>query len=602
MPGALNLNHSIARPPIEWERAVASAVSELMRRACRPALGAVPADAESVLFVDRAEMLSCLARDWCKGNLLAHWWWKSVFNTTEPARAVVREWLDSIEHAPAALERLARQGVSAEFVTRLSDADARMILDSILHRFALPRLKSALDLVSASEAIRRIEAEIITSRELESPLSITPPVKAESRSDPPWNQWIRECANEMSLSKRYLLVTGLMLVRAPEVTRSNEFAARLLEWHQTTKRSAESESVRVLPNKVYDSLAEDMPAPQSNKISELPKSESSTKSGENRSSSNLDAPDITAEAQISNAARRKDAERDPEISTTTDSESSTHDLQDESQDYNRFVSSSSTDSVIEPEEKPALPLLEANIETDFGGIFYLINLGLFLNLYADFTSPVLKGIDLPVWDFLALAARSLVGRRVESDAIWPLLAWLAVRKTDEAPGHRFDPPREWRIPADWLAPFPEKSTWIVDASTKRLRVKHPEGFFVIDIAMMGVESQIESEMRAYREIANFEVQYDFLHQDLAAQSSLDRWLAWLMPYAKARLSRALGIYKDAALAPLLFESRARVLVSSARVDIFYSLEELPVEVRLSGLDRDPGWVPAAGRYIAFHFE
>jgi len=32
-----------------------------------------------------------------------------------------------------------------------------------------------------------------------------------------------------------------------------------------------------------------------------------------------------------------------------------------------------------------------------------------------------------------------------------------------------------------------------------------------------------------------------------------------------------------------------------------SLTELPLEIRLAGLDRDPGWIPAAGRFLAFHF-
>ena len=36
-------------------------------------------------------------------------------------------------------------------------------------------------------------------------------------------------------------------------------------------------------------------------------------------------------------------------------------------------------------------------------------------------------------------------------------------------------------------------------------------------------------------------------------------------------------------------------------DLTLSLADLPIELRLAGLDRDPGWVPAAGRYIAFHF-
>jgi hypothetical protein len=43
-------------------------------------------------------------------------------------------------------------------------------------------------------------------------------------------------------------------------------------------------------------------------------------------------------------------------------------------------------------------------------------------------------------------------------------------------------------------------------------------------------------------------------------------------------------------------------VSSARLDIVLSLDELPIEIRLSGLDRTPGWIPAARRFVAFHFE
>ena len=47
---------------------------------------------------------------------------------------------------------------------------------------------------------------------------------------------------------------------------------------------------------------------------------------------------------------------------------------------------------------------------------------------------------------------------------------------------------------------------------------------------------------------------------------------------------------------------ARVLLTATHLDVFLTLEELPVEIRIARLDRDPGWVPAAGRYIAFHFQ
>jgi len=38
------------------------------------------------------------------------------------------------------------------------------------------------------------------------------------------------------------------------------------------------------------------------------------------------------------------------------------------------------------------------------------------------------------------------------------------------------------------------------------------------------------------------------------------------------------------------------------VDVIFALADLPIEVRLGGLDRNPGWVPAAGRVITFHYD
>ena len=38
-----------------------------------------------------------------------------------------------------------------------------------------------------------------------------------------------------------------------------------------------------------------------------------------------------------------------------------------------------------------------------------------------------------------------------------------------------------------------------------------------------------------------------------------------------------------------------------RVDLRLPLDRLPLAVRLAGLDRDPGWIPAAGADFRFHF-
>jgi hypothetical protein len=44
-----------------------------------------------------------------------------------------------------------------------------------------------------------------------------------------------------------------------------------------------------------------------------------------------------------------------------------------------------------------------------------------------------------------------------------------------------------------------------------------------------------------------------------------------------------------------------VHVTETRLDVVSALADLPIEVRLAGLDRDPGHVPAAGRALFFHF-
>jgi hypothetical protein len=80
-----------------------------------------------------------------------------------------------------------------------------------------------------------------------------------------------------------------------------------------------------------------------------------------------------------------------------------------------------------------------------------------------------------------------------------------------------------------------------------------------------------------------------------------RWLGWLMPYVQVRLQRALGLAHVDEVGGLLCAHQARVYITATHLDVALALETLPIAIRLSGLDRDPGWVPAAGRSIAFHF-
>jgi hypothetical protein len=258
------------------------------------------------------------------------------------------------------------------------------------------------------------------------------------------------------------------------------------------------------------------------------------------------------------------------------------------------------------------------VDTDLGGLFYLINLGQALGLYSDFTAPATPGIGLDLWDFLTLLGRRLLGRPNRGDPVWALLGRLARRGPAEPPGRGFDPPRAWRVPADWLVPFDPGGVWCWSAAGGRLRLRHPAGFTMLDLprTRQPAAAQLARELRRLRLPTGTAAPPGQGRRANGGSASavvvrralsplpagpLPRWVALLAGYASARLARALG-HPPERVAAVLLRHRARVVVTPVHVDVVLSLAELPVEVRLAGLDRDPGWIPAAGRDVRFRFE
>jgi hypothetical protein len=75
-----------------------------------------------------------------------------------------------------------------------------------------------------------------------------------------------------------------------------------------------------------------------------------------------------------------------------------------------------------------------------------------------------------------------------------------------------------------------------------------------------------------------------------------------MVYVRARLALALCLPDRRRVGRLLIAHDARVFVTDSELHVFFSLAHLPLAIRLSGLDRNPGWVPASGRQVAFEFD
>jgi len=186
-------------------------------------------------------------------------------------------------------------------------------------------------------------------------------------------------------------------------------------------------------------------------------------------------------------------------------------------------------------------------DTAHGGTFFLLNVALAWELYGDFTRPQHTLLSVSPWQFLHAAGLALLGRDFARDPIAP---WLRAQA-------RFERPR----PASAL------------------------GAAALDLIPPGEAQPLRAPpVRPVRPAR-------------PSASELGCW--W--PLLRQRLALALELpAPDAALACLSLP--ARVTRQGDRVDVHCRLAQLPLSVRLAGLDRNPGWVPASGCDFRFHFE
>ena len=448
----LRLDGYSIRPPADWQEAVLNLLDRLASQAVRPARRAVPERAESVLFLDQAELLACLGGDFVDGALSSHWWWPSLFPREDLETAAVRTWMESPEYAPAAIERLAWTRQASAFVRKLPATALPVLARNVVRAFALRDLERVIETVVENRGF--LAGGVEGDPPFRRVVSSLPP-------SPPWVPWVPEARDAaLTIPQRAFLGIALSYQRAPHAVRDRAFAGQARVWAQASV-ALETGS---LPR---PGLALSAPISMGDSRAEVVARE---------------VPDIAAVGEFAEQVETEEA--------------------------------SEPRSAVEIAAVPELcreptPFDGVTIETEYGGLFYLINLGIYLGYYGDFSTPEEPGIDLPIWDFLTLVGRRLLDAPPAEDPVWGMLACLAGRPESEPP--------------------------------------HWDG---LDEAMQRIKAWIAAE-------------------------------------------RVEG---------LVVVHRARVLLTDTHLDVFLSLEELPIEIRIARLDRDPGWVPAAGRYIAFHFQ
>lgn len=481
LPGSIQLDSPHAHAPQAWRHAFQTRFDQLVSSAARPAHGYVADSVEAVIFYDYAELLACLTADWCSGVAMTRWWWQALIKHGRPSELVRKLWSEKIEYVPAALEHVVRKGILVEFVSQLSEVEVREILQRVIRIFGVTR-------------ILRIKATDFSLLDVAPEL----PHVAQVRTRMPWRAVVPESDTPLLRPVQQLFVgIVLMIHRAPSRVRTLSFAREVDHWveeHIAEVSRAQTIIIEQIPKPESITPANSLAPIRENPISSPPVIPQPAPTPAGSVSSVVKKPD---QIKIANATfHYEEPALLPEVITVTP-----------------IIEPSPTSPpepltpIIAPE-----PLDAITIETNLGGLFYLINLAIFLEIYSDFTSPVEQfHDDLSIWDFVAI-----VGKEIDpetKDPIWELLKNLADR---------------------------------------------------------------EDEL------------------------STPPWLSDLLPHIRARLHLALGINDD--LAEVLLHHYAKITFTPTHLDVFFSLSDHPIEIRLSGLDRNPGWVPAAGRFIAFHYD
>jgi hypothetical protein len=512
---------------------VTKALRQRADAARRPWLHGDAATAEAVVFADEAELIACLIRDWLRGSVAERWWWQTIIGVAGAEQWLRRHVLPRGDALVPALSLLAPTQEVVPWVARLKAPDVRAAVTAVAHAFALPM----------SVTPRRMAVETIDEGGDEEAVPSSAGVDLDGSQVTAAVVRLMATVPEMRSAslhreQRRLLILALTATRALSWARTPEFARaiRVLDRHDFDAEALVRSSPvvrrdeRPVPRVIERAPIEatpiapiEHPGPPAGAVAD-PSSTIAVESPETERASST-APEANR-TRLAEPPLMPNAERDQVAETVRAT------IADESSPA--IQARSSAEPVVEADvhsetdwwtalpqaETSVSPIPGTRVETQYGGIFYLLNAWTAMEIYADFTAPRGRNLAVSPWDLLALVGRAWFPKSFVADPIWTLLADLAVRDPEDEPGRDVD------LPDGWFAAHLESLT--------------------------------------------------------------------------ARLESALGCEQED-VPTLVCRHRATIAITASALHVHLSLSDLPLDVRIAGLDRDPGWIPAAGRSVYFDF-
>jgi len=515
-----------------------------LRHAARPATGAaLGAGCDAVWFADEAELLACLARDGVQGNVGHRWWWQTWMGHRPTAEDALRAWLKSARLAPAAMARLDTMGHGLAWSEHMGTHGRLALFQAMQAHHPVAR--------SAETWLAQVlSGATITNDPGPWQQALAPDAASEQQPDGPDRHDQPSPAMTTSIGSvnggaAVLLGLCTLLHEAPHLALDERKLVARLQAAVGPSGTGHAQAVAggAMPKGGTELADEPHRHPTPPPRSSLPLAGNTGgpwQPGSTPGAHHRPRPRV-ASGTSSQAIAKTTAESTPGAAASGSC---------------ALPSGPVTPNQVTPAARSPAPLpmaRQALTPTSHGGLFFLLNVALAWELYGDFTRPGQALLSVSPWQFLHAAGIALLGRPFTAD---PLAGWLLA----QAP---FSRPR----PASALGDTPRHL--LPEAEARRL----PPTEAIAPTAS-------RTRPTAKRE---------------------DNELGCWWPLLRQRLSLALALPEREAVSTCL-SLPARIERRGERVDVHFALQHLPLAVRLAGLDRNPGWLPASGCDIRFHFE
>lgn len=515
-----------------------------LRHAVRPATGApMGAGCDAVWFADEAELLACLAHDGLQGQVAHRWWWQTWLGHRTSSEAALQAWLKSARVAPSAMTRLNAMGQGLAWARHIGSGGRLALFQAMQAHHPVATAATAWLAQALSDA----------------PIAADPAVLRASRAS--------RNADDRHTTEA-LHRTGSLAHAHATPGRSDIDGASVLRalcgvLHEAPHLALDERqlAMRLLPGSGWVDAAPAQASQQGADPTDGAWPIEKAHQRDEASSSSLPSPQQQGEASPSapTIGKQRSAHDLPPVAAPLGHAPDTGSIPPAEActapaPHAAHPAPALTDTRRATRAPTSMPLVRPQVtQTSHGGVFFLLNLALAWELYGDFTRPRHALLSVSPWQFLHAAGIAMLGRSFAADQ---LAGWLREQTPFCRP----------RLASAWgqapMSLLPE---------TEARSLLQPEG---------GPTTNLPASRPSKR-----------------AETELSCW--W--PLLRRRLSLALNQPERQAV-PTCLNLQARVERRGERVDVCFDLHQLPLTVRLAGLDRDPGWVPASGCDVRFQFE